>query len=170
MALKTAMPGIQHKSDVGGVLLGLDNEEAVAAAYKDLHDRLGPLVLVTPMAPKGVEMSLGIIRDPQFGPLVMVGAGGILIELLADRRIMLPPCDAADARRQIDRLKVRPMLDGLRGQPAVDVDALAETVARLSVLATCLGDLINGLDINPVIVHPRGCIAVDALVMPNTDN
>lgn len=170
VALKTAMPGIQHKSDVGGVLLGLDNEEAVAAAYKDLHDRLGPLVLVTPMAPKGVEMSLGIIRDPQFGPLVMVGAGGILIELLADRRIMLPPCDAADARRQIDRLKVRPMLDGLRGQPAVDVDALAETVARLSVLATCLGDLINGLDINPVIVHPRGCIAVDALVMPNTDN
>ena len=169
VALKTAMPGIQHKSDVGGVLLGLDDEEAVSTAYQDLNDRLGPQVLVTPMAPKGVEMSLGIIRDPQFGSLVMVGAGGILIELLADRRIVLPPCDTANARRQIDRLKVRPMLDGLRGQPSVDADALADAVARLSVLATCLGDLIEGLDINPVIVHPDGCIAVDALVLPIAD-
>jgi acyl-CoA synthetase (NDP forming) len=166
VALKTAMPGIQHKSDVGGVLLGLKDEAAVTTAYNDLRDRLGSKVLVTPMAPKGIEMSLGIIRDPQFGPLVMVGAGGILIELLADRRIILPPCDAADARRQIDRLKVRPILDGLRGQSAVDVDALADAVARLSVLAICLGDLIEGLDINPVIVYPDGCVAVDALVLP----
>jgi acyl-CoA synthetase (NDP forming) len=166
VALKTAMPGILHKSDVGGVHLGLADKDALAKAYRDLEERLGPRVLVTLMAPRGVEMSLGIIQDAQFGPLVMVGAGGILIELLADRRIMLPPCDARDAGTQIDRLKVRPMLDGLRGQPAVDVGALADAVARLSVLAVALGDLIEGLDINPIIVHPSGCVAVDALVIP----
>ena len=168
VALKTAMAGIQHKSDVGGVHLNIASGRELRDAYADLAARLGPRVMVSAMAGKGVEMSLGIVADPQFGPLVMVGAGGILIELLADRRFLLPPSSAADARRQIDRLKVRPMLDGIRGAPASDVDALAATVAGLSVLAAELGDLIAGLDINPVIVGASGCVAVDALVIPRT--
>ena len=168
LALKTAMPGIQHKSDVGGVHLGLADARQLKSAYGDLAKRLGARAMLSPMASRGVEMSLGIVADPQFGPLVMVGSGGILVELLADRRVILPPCGDSDARRQIDRLKARRLLDGMRGQPAADVAALARAVAALSVLAAEVGDLIAGLDVNPVIVGATGCVAVDALVIPRT--
>jgi hypothetical protein len=94
----------------------------------------------------------------------MVAAGGVLIESLRDRRLAVPPVDEARARRIIDRLRVRPLLDGVRGAPAADVTALAQAVARLSLLARDLGDLIVALDVNPIIVHPHGCVAVDALV------
>ena len=166
VALKTADPNIQHKSDVGGVALGLDGGAAVAAAYDQMAARLGPRVLVAAMAPAGVELAFGMVRDPQFGPLVMVGAGGILVELLGDTRFALPPFDAAEARRLIDRLACRRLLDGVRGKPAADMDALAEALARFSVLAASLGDAIAEIDVNPVIAGPDGCLAVDALVAP----
>jgi hypothetical protein len=101
-----------------------------------------------------------------FGPLVVVAAGGIYVELLHDRRLALPPFGIAAARRLIDGLRIRPILDGVRGAPAVDVDALAHAVSRLSVLAADLGDLLDALDVNPVIVSADGCVAVDALVEP----
>jgi hypothetical protein len=118
------------------------------------------------MAPPGVELALGIVRDAQFGPLVMVAAGGILVELLHDRRLAFPPLDARAARRLVDGLRARPLLDGLRGTPAADVDAIAAALERLSVLAGDLGDLLVALDVNPVIVSAEGCLAVDALVLP----
>ena len=111
-------------------------------------------------------MALGVTIDPQFGPLVMVAGGGALIELLRDRRYALPPLDARAARRMIDALASRPLLDGARGAPAADIDALAEAAARLSVLAVELGDRIAEVDVNPVIVSAKGCVAVDALVVP----
>jgi len=166
VALKTAAPGVQHKSDVGGVVLGLDDDQAVRAAYEDVSEKLGPQVLIAPMAPPGVEMALGIVRDPMFGPLVLVAAGGVLVELLHDRRLALPPVDAAGARRLIDGLRSRRLLEGVRGSPPADVDALAEAVVRMSALATDLGDLLDAVDVNPVIVGPEGCVAVDALVIP----
>lgn len=166
VAVKTAAPDASHKSDVGGVHLGLADEGSVAAAYEDLAARLGPEVVVAAMAPPGIEMALGIVRDAQFGPLVMVAAGGILVELLRDRRLAFPPLDAASALRMIDGLRARPLLDGLRGAPPADVDALASAVVRLSALATDLGDLLVALDVNPVIVSTEGCLAVDALVLP----
>ena len=165
VALKTATAGIKHKSDVGGVALGLGDAAAVRAAYEDIATRLGPRVLVTRMAPPGVEMALGIVGDAQFGPLLMVGAGGVLIELMRDRRFVLPPADGAAARRAIDALASRPLLDGVRGAPAVDVEALAEAVARLSLIAVHLGDLLAEVDINPMLVAPEGCVALDALVI-----
>jgi acyl-CoA synthetase (NDP forming) len=118
------------------------------------------------MAPPGVEVALGIVRDPTFGPLVLVAAGGVLVELLHDRKLALPPIDEVAARRLIDGLAIRPLLDGVRGAPPSDVDALARAVSRLSVLAVELGDRIVELDVNPVIVSPSGCVAVDALVIP----
>ena len=167
VALKTAMPGTAHKTEVGGVQLGLADEPALAAAYADLADRLGPRALVAAMAPAGgVEMALGLVADAQFGPLVLIGAGGVLIEHLSDRRLALPPLDAAEANRHLDRLAVRPLLDGHRGRPAADLAAFAQAAARLSILAAELGDLIAALDVNPVIVGPAGCVAVDALVVP----
>jgi len=166
VALKTAMPGIAHKTELGGVLLGLDTGFALAEAYGRLAQALGPQVTVARMAPAGVEMALGVVRDPQFGPLVLVAAGGVLVELLHDRRLALPPLDASRARSLIDRLKVRPLLDGVRGAPAVDVASLAQAVVGLSWLAHDLGDLLEALDVNPVICGPGGCLAVDVLVVP----
>jgi acetate---CoA ligase (ADP-forming) len=165
VALKTAVPGVTHKSDVGGVKLGLVDAAAVRAAYVDLAGRIGPEVVVAPMAP-GVEVALGVVRDPQFGPLVLVAAGGVLVELLHDRALALPPLDDRRARDLIDRLRSRPLLDGVRGAPASDVGSLAGVLVRLSLLAADLGDRIDALDVNPLIVAGDGCVAVDALVVP----
>ena len=164
-ALKTAMPGVAHKSDAGGVALGLADAAAVRAAYADMTTRLGPRVVVQPMAGRGVEMVLGMVRDAQFGPLVMIGAGGVLVEMLKDTRFALPPFGTDFARRVIDGLKVRPLLDGVRGAPAADIDTLAEALARFSVLAVTLGDAIAEIDVNPFIAGPAGPLAVDALVV-----
>ncbi len=166
VALKSAAPGLAHKSDVGGVRLGIGDEDGVRAAYADLSRRLGPRVLVQAMAPVGLEMHVGLVHDDQFGPLVMVAAGGILVELLADRRLALPPIDEFRARSLIDRLRTRPLLDGVRGAPAADVDGLARVVVAFSRLATDLGDRLAAVDANPVVCGPSVCVAVDALVVP----
>jgi acyl-CoA synthetase (NDP forming) len=162
VALKTA--AASHKTELGGVTLGLRDENALAAAYGDMSSRLGPSVTVQEMVGPGVEMALGVVHDPQFGPLVMVADGGVLIETLGDRRLALPPLDETRASKLIDRLDVRPLLDGVRGAPAADVNGLARALSRLSLLARDLGDLIGALDVNPVVVGSRGCVAVDAFV------
>jgi acyl-CoA synthetase (NDP forming) len=168
VAVKTAAPGVQHKSEVGGVRLGVHDSPSLEDAYADLERRLGPQVTVAPMAPPGIEIALGIVRDPQFGPLVLVGAGGVLVEVLKDRRLALPPLDDQRARAMVDRLEVRPLLDGVRGQPPIDVDAVAHAVVALSWLAHDLGDHFEALDANPIICSPGGCVAVDALVIPRS--
>jgi acetate---CoA ligase (ADP-forming) len=165
VALKTAAPGITHKSDVGGVRLGLDGPERLADAYADLAGRLGPRVLVAAMAGPGVELALGVVADPQFGPLVMVAAGGVLVEVLGDRRFALPPVDHGQALAMLDRLAVRPLLDGVRGAPPADLDAVARAVVDLSTLAVDLGHRLAALDVNPLVAGPDGCVAVDALVV-----
>ena len=165
VALKTAAPEVAHKSDVGGVRLGLDGPERLAVAYADLAARLGPRVLVAAMANPGVELALGVVADPQFGPLVMVAAGGVLVEVLGDRRFALPPVDHRQAMAMLDRLAVRPLLDGVRGAPPADLDAVARAVVDLSVLAVDLGDRLATLDLNPLVAGPDGCVAVDALVV-----
>lgn len=166
VALKTAVPGIQHKSDAGGVKLGLRDDDEVRAAYADLSSRLGPEVLVAPMAPQGVELALGIVRDEQFGPLVLVAAGGVLVELLKDRRLGMPPLDGSRARALVDGLKTRALLEGVRGAPASDVVSVVGAVVALATLAYDLGEHIAALDVNPLIAGPDGCVAVDALVIP----
>jgi acyl-CoA synthetase (NDP forming) len=164
VVLKTAAPGITHKSDVAGVRVGLHDEEAVGDAYDDVSARLGAEVTVAAMVPPGIEMALGVIVDPTFGPLVLVGAGGVLVESLHDRALAMPPLDATGARRIVDRLAVRPILDGVRGAEPADVEALVDAIVRLSVLASDLGDVLAAVDVNPVIVGSKGCVAVDALV------
>ena len=167
VALKTAAPGVVHKSDVDGVRLRLDGPDRVAAAYEDLAARLGPRVTVAAMAGPGVELALGVVADPQFGSLVMVAAGGVLVEVMGDRRFALPPVDHRQAMAMLDRLAVRPLLDGVRGGgPPADLDAVAQAVVDLSVLAVDLGDRLAALDVNPLVAGPDGCVAVDALVVP----
>jgi acyl-CoA synthetase (NDP forming) len=167
VVLKTATPGIAHKSDVGGVVLKLGSEEAVRAAYRDLAARLGPRVLVAAMVTgPAVEMIFGMTRDPDFGPIVLAGFGGIHAEVLKDAVVAKPPFDAAEARRLIDGLRLRPLLDGVRGAPPSDVHALASALARFSVLAAAIGDRVEAIDVNPVLVRPDGVVAVDALIVP----
>lgn len=165
VVLKTAMPDIQHKSDVGGVKAGLADEAALRSAYGDLSSRLGPRILVSPMASGSVELALGVVVDDQFGPLVMVGAGGILIEVLRDRRFILPPIDEPVSNRALAKLQIAPLLDGVRGAEPVDRNAICNAIACLGVMASVLGDLLAEVDINPLIAGVDGCVAVDALVV-----
>jgi acyl-CoA synthetase (NDP forming) len=166
VVVKTAEAGILHKTDCGGVKLGIETEEQLKAAYADLSARLGPRVMISPMLrERGVEMVLGLVRDEQFGPLVMLGFGGINVETIRDVAYALPPFDRVTARRLLDSLQLRPLLDGLRDRPEVDVGAFCLAAERFSIMAAALGDCIDEIDVNPVIVHPDGCIAVDALVV-----
>ncbi len=164
VALKTARQGLLHKSDEGGVVLGIQDETQLRQAYTSMSGRLGDAVLVSSMAPAGIEMFLGVKHDPQYGPVVLIGSGGVLAETIADVQFALPPFDAAHARRCIDRLQLRPLLDGVRGRPAADIDAFCEAAARFSEMAAGLGDVLAEVDVNPVIVHEDGAVAVDALV------
>ena len=163
VVLKTT--AVEHKSDVGGVALDLADPAALRTAYRDIASRLGPQVTVQPMVPRGVEVSVGVVRDGTFGPLVVVAAGGILVELLADRVLACPPVSHGGAMRMLDGLRIRPMLDGWRGAPAGDVDALADAIVGFSRLATELGESLEAVEANPVVVSAAGVIAVDALVI-----
>jgi acyl-CoA synthetase (NDP forming) len=165
VVLKTAEPGIAHKSDVGGVRLGIADEAAARAAYRDVSARLGPRTLVSATAPPGVELSVGIVRDAALGPLVVVAAGGVHIELLGDRAVICPPVSPARARRLVDRLRIRPLLDGWRGGPAADVEAVVAAISAVGQLAVELGDRLSALDVNPLVCGPSGAVAVDALVV-----
>lgn len=168
VVLKTAAPEIHHKLDVNGVRLGLGDDAAVTAAYADLARRLGPSVTVQPQAPGGVEVALGLWRDPLVGPLAMVAAGGSLVELLAERSVALPPVDAVTAAGMVARLRLSELLAGHRGGPAVATDALVGAVVAFTRLAHELGDLLDAVDVNPLVVHPDGVVAVDALVVART--
>jgi acyl-CoA synthetase (NDP forming) len=165
VALKTDAPGIAHKSDVGGVRLGIADPGGLAAAYADLSARLGPGVTITEMARPGPELILGMARDPALGPLIVIGAGGILAEYLADRAVALPPLSEPAAAALIARLRSARLLRGFRGQPAADLAALAATVAAFSTLVTDLGEQLAAFDINPLICTPAGPVAVDALAV-----
>jgi len=165
LVLKTAVPGIAHKTEQRGVHLNLGDREALLSAWADLSERLGERAFVAEMAPAGVEMILGARRDPQFGPVVMLGFGGVLAEVLQDVAFALPPFDATHARRCLDRLAQRPLLDGVRGRPAAAIDLYCQAAARFSAVVGALGDSIDEIDLNPVIVTDTICIAVDALVV-----
>ena len=154
-----------HKSDVDGVRLGLRTAGEVRGAYDDLSARLGPSVVVAAMAPPGIELAMGIVRDLQFGPVVLIAAGGVLLEVAPDRRLALPPLDEPRAARLIDGLAIRPALDGVRGVPPPDVGAVINALVRLSALADDLGDAFDAIDVNPLIVGPGGCLVADALVV-----
>jgi acyl-CoA synthetase (NDP forming) len=166
VVLKTDEPAIAHKSDVGGVLLGIRDPAELAAGYADLAARLGSRVLVCQTVAPGPELALGITRDPGLGPLIVVGAGGVLVELLADRWVALPPVDEGLATELLDGLRVRKLLAGVRGMPSAALGPIITAITGLSELACELSDELEALDVNPVICGPGGAVAVDALAIP----
>ncbi len=165
VALKTAQPGIAHKSDQSGVRLGLENESELRSAYREMESRLGPRTVVMPMVESGVEVSLGMKNDAQYGPMVIVACGGILIELLAERAFRLAPVDARQAEAMLDEIRLSRLLAGVRGQAAVNRAALVELITSFSALAIAFSDSIGEIDLNPVIVNQAGVTIVDALVV-----
>ena len=169
LVAKAIAPGLLHKSDVGGVVLGLDTPAAVARAVDMLRERVGKLgtsleaVLLQRQVPRGIEALVGVTTDPTFGPLLVCGLGGVLVELLRDVAFHLTPVTDVDARGLLDRLRARRLLDGYRGAPPGDRDALVDVIVRVSALVEVVPEL-RELDLNPVTVLPpgRGAVVVDA--------
>jgi acetyltransferase len=172
--LKVASVDIPHKTEFGALRLGLENRGAVEKAYQEMLANVRGRkpdadiegVLVQKQI-RGVECLLGIARDEQIGPTLVMGLGGVFVEILADVQIRMPPISAAEARRALESLKGAKIFSGARGAPPADIDALADMAARLSWLAHDLRDDIAELDLNPVVVLPRGqgAFAVDALLV-----
>jgi acyl-CoA synthetase (NDP forming) len=164
VAIKVASAEVVHRTEHGLVVTGLTSTAEVAAAAADLERRLGRLgpVLVQPMV-SGVEMALGMVRDPVLGPLVMVAPGGIGTDLADDRAFLVPPFGAGEFVRVLRRLRTWPLLDGYRGAPRVDVDAFARAAEDLGRLAVDVPELAE-LDLNPVIVAEKGIHLVDVKV------
>jgi acyl-CoA synthetase (NDP forming) len=169
VVLKTDEPAIQHKSDAGGVALGLTGPGELAEVYAVMSARLGPRALVCESVPAGVELALGLARDPELGPLLVVGAGGVLVELLADRAVALPPVSDLQARALVGGLRAARLLAGVRGAAPASMDAVAASITGLSQLAVELGDELEALDVNPLICGPDGAVAVDALAIPRRE-
>jgi len=170
VVLKTAQRGIDHKSDVDGVRLGLVNADETAAAYRELAARIGPRALVAPMVRStGIEMLLGMIRDEQFGPVVVMGFGGLHVEALDDVVYLLPPFAADDARRRLAQLRLYPLLGSRRHRRPLAVEAFCSVAARFSALVAGVADAVTEVDLNPVIVHADGCSIVDALIVGRHD-
>jgi len=171
VVMKIASPQILHKTDVGGVKLNIQNTDDLIEAYEEITDnarRLMPQasiwgVTVQEMLPPAKEIVVGMSRDPQFGPLVMVGLGGIYVEVLKDVSFRLAPLTSADARRMLTELRSYSLLKGARGEAAADIDAVIEVMLRVSQLVTDFPN-INELDINPlrVLEKGKGCLAADA--------
>lgn len=169
VALKIVSPDIIHKSDVGGVALDLAGDEEVRTGAEKVlagarkvagPDRIEGL-LVSPMAGPGQEIIVGLIRDPQFGPVVMFGLGGVFVEVLRDVSFGVAPLTGDDVTRMIETIKGRRMLDGVRGRPASDVAAIAELITGLSIIGLENPEIAE-MDLNPVIVHDRGLSVVDS--------
>jgi acyl-CoA synthetase (NDP forming) len=166
LVLKTAQPEIDHKSDVGGVVLNIANQADLLKAYREMADRLGPKGMVAPMLQSsGIEMILGISRDSQFGPTVVAGFGGIFAEVLSDVAVLIPPFNATAVKRVLENLSMADLLKGARGASKVDVDSYCEVAARLSEIAVAFSDTLVEVDINPIMLAADGCVGLDALMV-----
>jgi acetate---CoA ligase (ADP-forming) len=166
VVLKAVGPDILHKSDVGGVRLGLASDQAVRDAFAALSSQLKArlqAVLVQPMVSGGIEMVVGGLNDPAFGPMVMCGTGGVLVDVLDDTAFAMCPLSVAGARALVERIKGRARLRGYRGAPAADEGAFRVLLARVSQLLDACPDILE-MDLNPVMVLAAGALAVDVRI------
>ena len=177
VALKAVSPDLPHKTEVGGVALGLPDAEAVEAEAEAMLARVAGAapdariegLLVSRMAGDGIELIVGARVDPVMGPLVVVGLGGVFVEVLRDVVTELAPIGPIRARAMLGRLRGAALLTGARGRPPLDLDAAADAVARLSVLAADNEGTVGSIEVNPLLVRERGAVALDALILPRED-
>jgi len=173
VVLKIVSPDVLHKSDVGGVLLNVLDADGVREGFKRIIDTVRAHVpdarvlgvLVEEMAPKGItEVIVGAIKDPQFGPTLMFGLGGIFVEVLKDVSFRVAPIDERDAYEMISEIRAYPILKGYRGQPPADVDTIARILLSASRLVMDHPE-IKEMDLNPIIVYEKGAKTVDARII-----
>jgi len=172
VVLKVVSPDVIHKSDVGGVMLGLRSADEVRSAYEKLlgnvrsHKPNAEIVgvLVEEMAPKAVEVIVGAVKDPQFGPTLMFGLGGVFVEILKDVSFRVAPITEDDATEMITEIKAYPILQGYRGMPPADVDAIKQILLNTSRLVMEHQEIAE-LDLNPIMVYQKGAKAVDARII-----
>jgi acyl-CoA synthetase (NDP forming) len=173
VVMKISSPDLLHKSDAGLVRVGVESAKEVRAVYNELLAKARRAhkqariegVLVSEMVTGGVEMLIGVSQDQLFGPVITVGTGGIFTEVFGDVTFRVPPFDADEARRALHELTGYKLLEGVRGAKPADVDALVTTIMNVQRLALDLADVVSELDINPLVVRPRGAVALDALVV-----
>jgi acetyl-CoA synthetase (ADP-forming) len=172
VVFKIVSPDIIHKSDVGGVIVNIKNEEEAKNAYKKIMENVAKNkpnakiigILVQEMAPAGLEVIVGAIKDPQFGHTIMFGLGGIFVEILKDVTFRITPLTMEDAMEMIREIKGYPLLKGYRGQPPADENAIIDTIMKTSKLLTDLPQ-ISQLDLNPIFVYEKGAKIVDARII-----
>ena len=172
VVLKVVSGDIAHKSDVGGVVLGLADAEAVKRGYDDMMAKVKAAapnatidgVAVQQMAKPGTEVIIGTTTDPQFGPVMMFGLGGIFVEVLKDVAFRIVPLEPRDAKQIVREIKGYPVLEGVRGQEGADLASLEKLILRISEFVEQHPD-VRELDLNPVLAYPDGAIAVDARVV-----
>ena len=177
VVLKIVSPQVVHKSDVGGVLVGLSNVEEIEAGYQQLLSNVEKNVsgaeitgvLVQKAMPKGVEVVSGGLENQQFGPVVMFGSGGVLVEVLNDVAFRLAPFSAEEAKRQISETMAAKVLAGVRGSEACNLDALANLLVNTGRLMAETPEMAE-IDFNPVLAYPDGCIIVDARMILKHDS
>jgi len=173
VVLKVVSPDVIHKSDVGGVLLNVLDAEGVREGFKRILDTVrGHVpdarivgVLVEEMAPKGIaEVIVGAIKDPQFGPTLMFGLGGVFVEVLKDVTFRIAPIDEREAREMVKEIKAYPILTGYRGQPPADIDTIVRILVSASKLVMDHPE-VKEMDLNPIIVYEKGAKTVDARII-----
>ena len=173
VALKAISPGLVHKTDAGGVRLGREGAEAVGDAAAGIEAAVGRAghrlegLVVQPMAPEGVELIVGVVNDRSFGPVLACGAGGTTAELIKDVAVRITPVSEPDAHEMVRSLRTFPLLDGYRGAPKCDLDAIADVLLRVSALVEAHSEIAE-LDLNPVVVTSDAAIALDARVRIET--
>jgi len=172
VVLKIASPDVIHKTDVGGVIVGVKNDEEVVKAYEKIMENVKKHkpdariigVLVQEMAPQSTEVIVGMVRDSQFGPAIMFGLGGIFVEILKDVSFRIAPLTPGDAREMIQEIKAYPVLKGYRNLPPADIDALVDVILKTSQLSLENPE-VSQLDLNPIFVYEKGAKIVDARII-----
>jgi len=168
VVLKTA-EGLLHKSDAGGLVLDLRDAAGLRQAYDSLAAGFGPRTLVQKMHPRGIELILGLVNDPQFGMFLSVGFGGVFVEVFKEVRLLVLPTTAAQIRSALGSLRGSALLSGARGRPPVDLGAVVGAALALAAFGADAADFVSEVDVNPLIAYPDGVVAVDALIIPKND-
>jgi acyl-CoA synthetase (NDP forming) len=172
VVLKIVSPDITHKSDVGGVMVGLSSKKEVEAGYAAILKAVRKKqpgariegIAVQKMAPEGTQVIVGISKDPQFGPVVMFGLGGVLVEVLKDVSFRIVPLEKRDAAQMVREIKGYPVLEGVRGKEPSDIAAIESLILKLSAFAEA-NPQVEEIDLNPVFAYSDGCVAVDARIV-----
>ena len=177
LVMKVVSPQILHKTDVGGVKVGINNVADVKKTFDDMFGRLSKKkgvnvkgILLEKMVPQdGVELIVGIQNDPQFGPMIMVGLGGIMTEVFKDVAFRMLPITTSDAKSMLNELKGSKLLKGFRGSKPVDLNMIAKALVQIGKMGVDNADYVNSIDFNPVIVYPKSYFVVDAKIILNNE-